>query len=137
MQWSDVVKPPSHRMLREFAALCLIVFGGLAAWCTVRGNADAWTWALGVSGGAVGILGLVRPAAIRWIYAGSMVAAFPLGWTISRMILLALFFLVFTPVALVFRLIGRDALRLRAPAEGSLWIPKRVGDKSTDYFHQF
>jgi hypothetical protein len=137
MQWSDAVKVPSHRMLREFAVLCLIVFGGLAAWRAAQGDAGAWTWGLGIGGAAIGISGLVRPAAIRWIYAGSMVAAFPLGWTISRMILLALFFLVFTPVALVFRLMGRDALRLRAPADGSLWISKRVGDKSTDYFHQF
>ena len=137
MLWSDVVKRPSDRMLRQFAVLCLIVFGGVAAWHGARGTADTWTWGLGIAGVGVGILGLVRPTAVRWIYAGSMVAAFPLGWTISRMILLALFFLVFTPVALVFRLIGRDALRLRAPAGGSLWIPKRVGDKATDYFHQF
>ena len=126
-----------HRMLRQFAALCLIVFGGVAAWRGARGDAGAWTWGLESRAPQSACLGLVRPTAVRWIYTGSMVAAFPLGWTISRMILLALFFSSSPRSALVFRLMGRDALRLRAPADGSLWIPKRVGDKATDYFHQF
>jgi TRAP-type C4-dicarboxylate transport system permease small subunit len=139
MQWSDAVKPPTARMLRQFAALCLVVFVGFAAWRAARGQVDGWTWGVGLAGAAVGALGLARPAAIRWVYTGWMVVAFPIGWAISRLMLIAIFYFLFTPVALVFRLIRRDALRLRAPAatERSLWAPKRIGDRPADYFRQF
>jgi hypothetical protein len=138
MQWAEIVRPPSERTLRQFAALCLVIFVVLAASRAARGQVDFWTWGAGTAGALVGALGLVRPAALRWLYTGWMVAAFPIGWTISRLMLLALFYIVFTPVALVFRLIGRDALRLRAPAAGlSLWTPKQIGDQPTDYFRQF
>ena len=33
-----------------------------------------------------------------------------------------MFFLVFTPVALVFRMMGRDALQLRKSARASYWF---------------
>ena len=139
MQWSDVVTPPSERMLRQFAALCLGVFVGMAVWRGARGHIDAWTWGVGGAGALVGIVGLVWPAAIRWVYSGWMLAAFPIGWTISWLMLLALFYLVFLPVGLVFRLMGRDALALRPPArgDGSLWLPKQTGSQPTDYFRQF
>ena len=39
MQWSDISFTPSSRVLRQFAALVLIVFGGLAVWYgVVRGQ---------------------------------------------------------------------------------------------------
>jgi hypothetical protein len=126
-------------MLRQFAALCLAVFGTIAAWRASRGQVDAWTWVVGTAGTLVGVVGLLWPPAIRWLYTGWMVAAFPIGWTISRLMLLTLFYVIFLPVGLVFRLIGRDALALRPPAEGdgSLWLPKQTGNQATDYFRQF
>ena len=39
-----------------------------------------------------------------------MVLAFPIGWTVSQVILLLMFYGLFTPIGLVFRLIGRDPL---------------------------
>ena len=138
MQWAEIARPPTERTLRQFAALCLVMFVAIAAWRAARGQADVWTWGAGIAGVTVGVLGLARPACVRGLYTGWMVAAFPIGWTISRLMLLALFYVVFTPVALVFRMIGRDALRLRPPAAGvSLWTPKRIADQPTDYFRQF
>ena len=139
MQWSDAVRRPSERMLRQFAALCLGVFVGMAAWRAARGQIDAWTWGVGVAGTLVGMVGLVWPARIRWLYTGWMVAAFPIGWAISWLMLVALFYVIFLPVGLVFRLMGRDALALRPPAKGdcSLWLTKQTGNQATDYFRQF
>jgi Saxitoxin biosynthesis operon protein SxtJ len=41
-----------------------------------------------------------------------MVLVFPIGWTISHAILGVVFYLIFSPAALLFRIIGRDALAL-------------------------
>ena len=66
-----------------------------------------------------------------------MIAAFPIGWTISRLMLAALFYLVFTPMALVFRLMGRDALHLRRGTRIALERPSRRRRSSDQYFRQF
>ncbi len=47
---------------------------------------------------------------MRWVYIGWMILAFPIGWTVSQVMLAVMFFGLFTPIGLVFRLIGRDPL---------------------------
>ena len=64
-----------------------------------------------------------------------MIAAFPIGWTVSKIVLGAVFLLVFTPVALVFRLTGRDALQLRRGSGRSYWTGKPAPSVES-YFRQ-
>ncbi len=137
MQWSDVTKAPSSKMLRQFAGLWLVVFGGLAAWRAWHGQADDWTYAIAAAAVIVGGVGLAWPAAVRPIYAGWMIAAFPIGWTISKVVLGLMFYVVFTPVALVFRLMGRDALRLRRGPGASYWVPKPGAKSGDEYLRQY
>ena len=137
MQWSDVTARPSTQTLRKFAALFLIVFtvaAGLRVW---RGDTGFFTMAMAVTGLAVGLVGLVRPDAIRYVYTGWMIAAFPIGWTISRVIVTLLFYVVFTPFALVFRLSGRDALRLRRQARTTYWMETTGAEPPESYYGQF
>lgn len=137
MQWSDVVKAPSHRMLRQFAGLCLLVFGGVAIWRFWHGQTGPWTIALAAAGALVGVAGLLRPSLVRPIYSGWMIAAFPIGWVISQIALGAAFYVVFTLVGLVFRLTGRDALRIRRGVTDSYWTPKRAAGSGDEYLRQF
>ena len=65
-----------------------------------------------------------------------MIAAFPIGWTVSRLMLAAMFYVIFTPVGLVFRLIGRDALRLRRPGEAVVLDGEAGADEPEQYFRQ-
>jgi hypothetical protein len=45
---------------------------------------------------------------------------------------------VFTPVALAFRVVGRDALRLRPrPNLPTYWLPKPRAADAASYFRQF
>jgi hypothetical protein len=136
MQWSDAIKPPSTRTLRQFAVLWLVFFSGLAALRVYRGHAD--TWALGLLAVAlvVSLIGLAAPPAIRPIYTGWMVAAFPIGWTVSKLVLALMFFVVLTPMAWVFRLMGRDALQLRRRARETHWTPVRPSGDASSYFRQ-
>ena len=137
MQWSDIVARPSVKTLRQFAVLCLVVFGIMVAIGLWRGQGITIAVSIALAGVAVGLVGVVQPAAIRWIYSGWMIAVFPIGWTISRLMLAALFYLVFTPVALVFRVVRRDALRLRRQDGRSYWTPKPGATSTDQYFRQF
>src|SRR5215813_5884975 len=135
MQWTAVTARPSTRTLRQFAALFLIVFtvtAGLRVW---RG--DTGTFTIAATGAAVGLVGLVRPDAIRYVYTGWMIAAFPIGWTISRLIVTLLFYVVFAPFALVFRLFGRDALRRRRHALSTYWMQTQGAEPPESYYEQF
>lgn len=137
MQWSDVTATPSRNVLRQFAGLWLVVFGGLAAWRVWQGHTDAWTHVLGIGALAVGSIGLVRPVAIRFVYTGWMIAAFPIGWAVSSLVLAVTFYALFTPVACIFRLIGRDPLRLNRGDRRSYWIAHSDPKTPDTYFRQF
>ncbi len=129
--------PDSSRTLRQFAGLWMVFFGVLAAWQGLgRGN-EGWAWALGGTGLVVGLVGLVRPAAIRPIFKGALKLAFPVGWLVSNLLLTLLFFLLFVPIGLLSRLVGRDPLRLRRPQGTETYLTPRTqpaGIKS--YFRQ-
>ncbi|SVB04841.1 uncharacterized protein METZ01_LOCUS157695 [marine metagenome] len=51
-----------------------------------------------------------------------------LGKIVSPIILGAIFFLIFTPIAIITRLIGRDELRLKRRNNDTYWVPRDTGD---------
>jgi hypothetical protein len=138
MRWSDVPRSPTPSTLRQFAALWLACFGGLACWQGLgRGNlaASAAVGALAVS---VGALGLIRPRGVRPIFVTWMVLAFPVGWAVSHLLLAALYYGLITPIGLVSRLAGRDALLLRGPlGRDSYWLPKAPPSDVRSYFRPY
>ncbi len=105
-----------------------------------------WLWrghagqaiVLGLIAVTMGPVGLARPEWLRWVYVGWMVMAFPIGWTVSQLMLAVLFYGLFTPIGWIFRLIGRDALdRARPKGRDSYWSPKPAPADLTRYFKQF
>jgi Saxitoxin biosynthesis operon protein SxtJ len=138
MQWSDVQFDPPRTTLRQFAGLWLVVWGGLALWqAFVRGRGELGL-ALGAFALTIGLVGLARPQWVRVIYVGWMVLAFPIGWMISQVMLVVMFFGLFAPIGLVFRLLGRDPLqRARQPEPKSYWTPKPAPADLRHYFKQF
>jgi len=138
MQWSDILLKPNSKTLRRFAGMCLLFFGTLAIWQgSFGGNMELGLLFSAVAFG-VGLTGLIWPQAVRPVYLGWMIAAFPVGWMISWLLLAVLFYGVFTPLAVVFRLIGRDALCRRPdPSENSYWTMKPAAADPVSYFRQF
>jgi hypothetical protein len=136
MNWTDVTAAPPPRKLREFAGLFLLFFVGIAAWRAWHGVVDGRTDALAVLGLVVGGIGLTHPPSIRLVYTGWMIVTFPIGWAVSRLMLAVLFYLVFTPMAFVFRLMGRDALRLKRRQAGSYWTTRPAAGSVKEYFRQ-
>ena len=84
-------------------------------------------------------VGLVRPPAIRLVCIGLIYLAFPIGWVVSHLLLAVVLYLVFTPIGLLLRLLGRDPLERRAStgrrqATGRLTSKPLAIDR---YFRQF
>src|SRR3954452_19535049 len=113
MTWADVPKNPSARTLRQFGAVWLVFFLAMGAHQYLRRGHHQLGIALGIGAIVVGCLGLMIPAAVRWIFVTWIVLAFPIGWLISHLMLFLMFYGVMTPVALLMRLRGRDCLHLR------------------------
>jgi carbamoyltransferase len=129
--------PVSARTLRQFAALWLLILGGLAFWQGYARDHTVVAGVLAVLAVAVGFLGLLKPQAIRLIFVGATACTFPIGWAVSQVLLVILFYGVFTPVALVFKLIGRDALgRCPRPDLPTYWTPQPQVEDIRAYFHQ-
>ncbi|HUY36637.1 MAG TPA: SxtJ family membrane protein [Pirellulales bacterium] len=137
MQWSDISFSPRPRALRQFAVSWIVFFTVLAAWHGAwRGRTELGLTLLALAL-AIGPLGLIRPRAIRPIYVGWMVLAFPIGWLVSSILLAIVYYGIFTPIALVFRLLGRDALGRRTRKTDTYWQPKRPVTDVRGYFRQF
>ena len=137
MQWSDISFSPSRRMLRQFAGLLMAVSVGFAAYRGFVHGPGGLGMLIGVAGGLIGMLGLVAPTLIRPLFVAWMVVAFPIGWTISRVLLALVFYGLFTPLGLVFKVIGRDRLlRARSPGRDSYWAPKPQPEVR-HYYRQF
>jgi hypothetical protein len=137
MQWSDIPFRPTRRVLRQFAAAWLVFFLLMAAnqWWRHRHQTA------GLILGAVallGIVGLFKPQALRWLFVGATVATFPIGFVVSHILLGAMFYLVFTPLALVFRLRGRDELQLRRRHDKkTFWVTRADPPPAGRYLKQF
>jgi hypothetical protein len=138
MTWSDIPFRPAQKALRQFAGAWLVFFFafGLHQYFA-RGHQSAGI-ALMVLALVIGVVGLVWPAAVRWLFVSWMVLAFPIGWLVSQFMLLLMFFVLIAPVALLFRLRGRDPLhRKPAPGRGSFWLPKETPRDVRRYFCQY
>ena len=121
--------PAGPRDLRKFSLTVGAAF--VALWALLafvfpylfeRGRDLPLLWQIGVALAAVGAL---LPALVKPLYYAWMTMALALGYVMTRVLLTIFFFLVLTPVALVFRLIGRDALHRKLdPSAESYWIDK-------------
>ena len=138
MQWSDLPLNPSPRTLRQFAGLWILFFGGWAIWQYAAHARFDFALVLGIVAITVGPLGLLFPAAIKPIFVAWLTLAFPIGWVVSRVVLMLLFWGVMTPVGVALRLFGRDILDLRRPAGArTYWTAKERAVEVRSYFRQF
>jgi RsiW-degrading membrane proteinase PrsW (M82 family) len=129
---------PDDRMLRQFAALWIAFFAAVAVAQEFYHHRHVLALVLGILAATVGPMGLVWPRAIKPIFVAWMVLVFPIGWTISHAILGILFYLMFSPVALLFRIIGRDTLALKPRRNvASYWSLKPKPKDKSEYLRQF
>ena len=129
---------PTERMLRQFSGIWVVFFGAMAAWQEYHHHRHTLAAALAVLAVTMGPLGLLRPRAMRPVFIGWMALVYPIGWTVSRIVLGTVFYGLFTPVACIFRVTGRDELRLKPqPQAGTYWQTKPRATDKADYLRQF
>jgi len=137
MKFSDLPLKPTLRALRQFAAAWLVFFLALAARQIFVRHHPATGCMFGAMA-LIGVAGLWRPQAVKWLFIGATIAAFPIGWVVTQLMLAVMFYLVLTPVAFIFRWRGRDELQLRhRSGQSSFWISRGDPPKVEKYLKQF
>lgn len=122
MKLADFQWNPTPRQLRQFGAVSVVMLPLLA-----------WLWhghpsvILGLAGAGLlmALLSWVWPPVIKPLFIGLMLIAFPVGMVIGELVLLVIYFGVFLPIAVVFRLQGRDTLLLKRDASRSSYWQRR------------
>lgn len=137
VNWFHLPLKPTPRVLRQFAATWLVFFlaaATLQMFLRHRVTAGAVLAAIAL----IGLLGLLKPTAVRWLFVTATVVAFPIGWVVTQVVLAIMFYVVLTPLALVFRWRGRDELQLRRrPEQISFWIARHPERDVKRYLKQF
>ena len=135
---SDSPFNPTERMLRQFAAMWIAFFLAIAARIYSHGQRPLLTIVVAVLALTIGPLGFMWPRFIRPVFVGWMRLAYPIGWVVSRVVLGAIFYGMFTPVAWAFRLTGRDLLGLKSqPSVLTYWQAKPTATDKSQYLRQF
>jgi hypothetical protein len=133
---TEINRHPDTKTLRQFAGLWLLFFAAMGFW---QGVAQQRGW-LGLTLAmlaVIGFCGLVWPARVRRLYVGAMLMTWPLGYLVSHTLLAILFYGIFTPLGLLFRLAGRDALRLQGRGESTHWQKRAQPADVRRYFRPF
>ncbi len=96
------------------------------------------TAVMGIHGVVFGVLVWVWPMFGERFYRQWLLAAVPIGWSLSALVLALMYYLVLTPIGLVMRLFGRDTMRRSFdPGAPTYWLRHEpVADKRR-YFRQY
>lgn len=129
---------PDRKALTEFSEFGMFFLGMVAApMAYFRGHSTiaAIFWVAAVT---LRLAGLVRPEWLKHVYVGLMVATWPIGWVVSHLALGLLYYGVFTPIGMVFRIIGRDAMARRFDRNAATYWEPYNPDRGMDrYLRQF
>jgi hypothetical protein len=127
------------RTLRQFAALCLCIFGLLCALSIYKhgGSLTKGAWFAAAIALLIGLPGLVWPAYIKPFFMGIMAVTQPIGHVMSILLLGIVYYCFLTPLAVVFRLTGRDVLWRRRPQTTTYWTPRMQPPDPARYLRQY
>lgn len=130
---------PSRKELRNFAIIAPIAAALVSLVLFLHtGLGIQWAAVIFAVGVVIFLSSLVSIKLTRIIYLGLILVTLPIGYVVSFLLLAIFYFLLMTPLALVFRLIGRDALHRKFdPDTSSYWIAHRQPGSLDRYFHQF
>jgi protein-S-isoprenylcysteine O-methyltransferase Ste14 len=131
-------RDPTPQQLVVFGAILPVAFALLGLVVDHRLGVPGVRGALWGVGAVLTAGYYTSPGLRRPLYVGMSLASYPIGWLVSHVVLLVVFLFVVTPVALVLRLLGHDAMRRRFDSSAqSYWVSHRPADHARRYFQQF
>ncbi len=129
---------PSWKQLGLFGVIWLVFFGALGGIVLKSGgslSAARSVWGLAV---VVPLVGWMIPSFMRIVYVAMAYAAFPIGFGVSHLILIIVYYLVLTPTGLLMRLFRYDPVARRFDVDAeTYWCPREQDENPERYFRQF
>lgn len=125
---------PTDRQLQQFGVIAAFALPALG-----------WLWegnqpvilALAAVGASLAFVGLLQPRRLRWPFVALTAVMLPIGLVVGEIVLLITYFAVVLPIAVVFRLLKRDRLRLKFDRHAATyWQPKPPPRGVASYFRQ-
>ena len=114
-------------------AIVAVLFGLLLPWLFDFGY-PVWPWILFA---AFALVALVYPLALQPVYLGWMRFGLVMNWINTRLILGILFYGIFLPVGLFFKLIGRDTMHRKFDNKLSSYRKAGQADDANNMEHPY
>jgi hypothetical protein len=130
---------PEKKELRKFGLIAVAVLGAASIIFRFKfGIMGIGALLPGTVGLCICLITLVSAKAARIIYLGLTFAALPIGFMVSILLMGIFYFLVLTPIGIIFKLLGRDLLNRKfLPGAATYWSPRNNAADQERYFHQF
>jgi len=131
-------REPGANELRWFGLMFVGFFGLIGGLVWYRTGSLDTPIVLWVGATIFAILYYAVPAIQRSSFRAWMTITYPIGWTVSHLVLGIFYFLIFTPIGLFMRLIGRDPMHRRFDRSApTYWVEHRVEASAARYWRQF
>ena len=129
---------PSRKDLNVFGAIWLVFFSVVASLVWKRtGNSTAATCVL-AGAIAIPVVGWVLPRFMRLVYLGMTYASFPIGFTISFLLMVIIYYGIVFPLGLMMKICGYDPMTRKIDTSASsYWIDRKQEREVKTYFRQF
>ncbi len=128
-----------RRMKRKFGIVFGLVLAAVAIISLWRGRDQLVVPLLSASALLV-LLALVRPLVLSPLYSVMLRIAGYMGWFNTRLILAVVYYLIFTPVAIVYKLVGKDPLHRSFDGDAATYWQKKEAverDEKTHFEKQY
>lgn len=134
MKLIEINWQPTDRQLRQFGMVCFLALPTIA-----------WFWGgstpiiamLAVIGLLCATAGVLYPQALKPFFLALTLVATPIGIVIGELVMLTIYFGVFLPLSLLFRISQRDSLGLLIVRnQDSYWEVKKKPRDVASYYRQ-
>lgn len=134
----DLNWKPTDKDLRVFATAALVVALIFSVTIYTKIGVTDLVKGLLATGGAVFALGMVWPRSLKYLYIGLSILAFPIGFVVGNVLMALVYYLLVTPIGLIFKLLGKDLLHRKLdPQASTYWIKRPPPSEPARYFRQF
>ena len=137
MNWHQISSSATTKQIRQFGLLVGMVLIAIGSWQLYRQIYTTTRIILWVIGGFLFVSGLLWPKILKPFYILWMFLAHILSWINTRIILGLIFYLIFTPIGLIMRLIKRDPLQRKIDQEvDSYWMQREKPKNIKEHFER-